>query len=344
MIKIRQALAAAGAALTMAALAGATPTNAQTLKAVKARGVLNCGVSEGIPGFSAPDASGNWSGIDVDFCRAIAAAVFNDAKKVKFFPSAAPDRFKMLQARSVDLLSRNTTWTMSREVELKLAFAATTYYDGQGFMLRPSLNISSALEFGQNKKICVQTETTTEANLADFFKTNNMTYVRMAFKSLGEAVKAYESGQCDAFTADVSALYAERSKLAKPEDHVILPDVISKEPLGPAVRQGDEQWFHLVRWVHFAMLNAEELGVGSKTIDAAKQSTKPEVKRLVGTEGNYGEQLGLTRDWAARIVAQVGNYGEVFERNVGTATKLGIPRGENNLWNRGGIQYAPPIR
>jgi len=317
--------------------------SAQTLKAVKDRGALNCGVSEGLYGFSARDDKGNWSGFDVDLCRAIAAAIFNDANKVNYTPLATSRRFEALQSGSIDVLSRNTTWTMSREIELELNFAATNYYDGQGFLVRRAMNKDSALDL-DDAKVCVQTGTTTELNLADHFRTNKMKYEVIGSATADGAIKGYDSGQCNVLTADISQLFAIRLLLSKPDEHDILPDVISKEPLGPAVRQGDAQWFNIVKWVHFAMINAEELGVTSMNIDEAMKSQKPDVKRLVGTEGNYGERIGLTKDWVARIVRHVGNYGEVFERTVGVDSKLGIPRGINQLWNTGGIQYAPPIR
>jgi general L-amino acid transport system substrate-binding protein len=325
-----------------AALAGTT-ASAQTLKAVKERGSLLCGVSQGLYGFSIRDDKGNWSGFDVDLCRAIAAAIFNDPGKVKFVPLSTTDRFAALKSGAIDVLSRNTTWTMSRETSLGLSFAGITYYDGQGFLVPGALNVESALELG-GKSVCTQTGTTTELNLADYFASNKMKLEVIALATAEETVKAYESARCSVLTSDVSQLYAERLKLAKPGDHIILPDIISREPLGPAVRQGDDQWFNIVKWTHFAMVNAEELGVSSTTIDQAMRSEKPDVKRLVGTEGDYGVQLGLTKDWAARIIRLVGNYDEVFERNVGTASRLDIPRGVNNLWTNGGIQYAPPIR
>jgi general L-amino acid transport system substrate-binding protein len=317
--------------------------SAQTLKAVKDRGTLVCGVSHGIYGFSAADEKGSWSGLDVDFCRALAAAIFNDAGKVRYVPLSAEDRFARLRAGEVDVLSRNSTWTMSRETDLKLVFAAVTYYDGQGFLVRTARNATSALELG-GAKVCVQRGTTTELNLGDYFRANQMKLEAVALASADETLKAYDSGRCDAFTSDISQLHAERLKLAKPDEHVVLPDIISKEPLGPVVRQGDEQWFNIVKWTHFAMLNAEELGVSSKNIGEAMKSERPEIMRLVGTEGNFGEQLGLSKGWAEQIIRLVGNYGEVFERNLGTGSRLGIPRGINNLWNKGGIQYAPPIR
>jgi general L-amino acid transport system substrate-binding protein len=307
---------------------GSSVASAQTLKAVKDRGSLVCGVSQGLPGFSNPDDKGNWTGFDVDFCRALAAAVLNDSNKVKFTPLSAKDRFEPLKTGEIDVLSRNSTWTLSRDVAYG-NFAGVTYYDGQGFMVRKALT---------------QTGTTTELNLADYFRANNMKYEVVAFGTADETVKAYESGRCDVFTTDVSQLYAEKLKLANANDHVVLPEVISKEPLGPLVRHGDDQWFDVVKWTLFAMLNAEELGVSSKNVDEALKSNQPEIRRLLGVEGNYGEQLGLTKDWVVRIVKQVGNYGEVFDRNVGTGSRLGISRGINRLWTKGGIQYAPPIR
>ena len=316
---------------------------AQTLNRVKDRGFLICGVSTGLLGFSSRDEKGNWTGFDVDLCRALAAAIFNDAGKVEFIPLETTDRWAALQSGKIDVLSRNTTWTMSREAGLGLNFAAVTYYDGQGFLVRRALNLSSALEL-DGSSVCVQVGTTTELNLADYFRTNNMAYKAISFVTSDELLKAYAAGQCAVLTSDVSNLFAESLKLSAPDDHVILPDIISKEPLGPLVRFGDDQWFNIVKWTHFAMINAEELGVNSKTIEAAIKSEKPDVKRFVGTEGGYGEQVGLTKDWAARIIKHVGNYGEVFERNVGAGSKLGIPRGLNNLWTKGGIQYAPPIR
>ena len=273
----------------------------------------------------------------------MAAAIFDDPKKVKFVPLDANERFKELQSRKVDILSRNSTWSMSRETNYDLYFPAVAYYDGEGFMVPASRKIDSALAL-DGSKVCVQDGTTTQLNLADYFRTNNMKYQEMKFGKLDEVFKAYESGQCDTFTADVSQLYALRLNLAKPTDHDILPDVISKEPLAPVVRQRDDDWMMIVKWTLYAMINAEELGITSKNIDEALKSKKPDVMRLVGTEGAYGEDLGLTKDWAARIIRHVGNYGEVYERNVGAGSKLGIPRGLNQLWSAGGIQYAPPIR
>ena len=316
---------------------------AQTLKTVTDRGMLSCGVSQGLPGFSLPDDKGNWTGLDVDICRAIAAAIFNDSAKVKFVPLSAKDRFTALQSSEIDLLSRNTTWTLSRDTSLGANFTGVTYYDGQGFLVKKSLKVNSALELN-SASVCVQTGTTNEQNLADYFKGNNMKYEVIAFGSADETIKAYESGRCDVFTADVSQLYAQRLKLSNPADHSVLPEVISKEPLGPMVRHGDDQWFDLVKWALFAMIDAEELGVTQKNVDEMAKSDKPEFRRAFGTDGNLGEQLGLTKDWVSRIIKAVGNYGKSFDRNVGAGSKLGIARGLNQLWTKGGIQYAPPIR
>jgi general L-amino acid transport system substrate-binding protein len=317
--------------------------SAQTLKAVKDRGMLNCGANGTLAGFGLPDAQGNWTGLDVDVCRAVAAAVLGDAKKVKFVPLTAKDRFTALQSGEVDVLVRNTTWTSSRDTSLGLNFTGVDYYDGQGFMVRKALKVNSALELN-GASVCVQQGTTTELNLADYFRAHNMQLKTVTFATANEAVKAYDAGRCDAYTTDASGLYAERLRLANPNDHIVLPEIISKEPLGPAVRHGDDQWFDVVKWVLFAMINAEELGLTQKNIEQQASSTNPEIKRFVGTEGNYGEQLGLAKDWAVQIVKQVGNYGEAFERNVGQGSPLKIERGLNRLWNKGGIQYAPPIR
>src|SRR4051795_392162 len=335
-LNLALALAVAGGLSTQAA-------DAQTLKTVKDRGMLSCGVSQGLPGFSAPDDKGNWTGLDVDVCRAIAAAIFDDPTKVKFVPTSAKDRFTALQSGEIDVLSRNTTWTLSRDTSLGANFTGVTYYDGQGFMVKKSLKVNSALELN-SASVCVQTGTTTEQNLADYFKANNMKYEVIAFGTNDETVKAYEAGRCDVFTSDVSQLYANRLKLANPGDHMVLPEIISKEPLGPMVRHGDDQWFDIVKWTLFAMITAEELGVTAKNVDEMSKSDKPELKRAFGTDGNLGETLGLTKDWFARIIKATGNYGEVFDRNVGAGSKLGIARGLNQLWNKGGIQYAPPIR
>ena len=329
--------------LALAVIFLAQGASAQTLKTVKDRGILHCGANGTLAGFGLPDAQGKWTGLDVDVCRAIAAAIFNDANKVKFVPLSAKDRFTALQSGEVDVLVRNTTWTSSRDTSLGLNFTGVDYYDGQGFLVRKTLKVNSALELG-DASICVQQGTTTELNLADFFRAHNMKLKTVTFATANEAVKAYDSGRCDAYTTDASGLYSERLKLANASDHIVLPEIISKEPLGPVVRHGDDQWFDVVKWVLFAMINAEELNVTQKNVDEMAKSTNPEIKRLLGTEGNYGEQLGLTKDWVVRIIKLVGNYGEVFERNVGSGSPLKIDRGLNKLWNKGGIQYAPPVR
>jgi general L-amino acid transport system substrate-binding protein len=331
--------------LTLAVAAGLSiqAASAQTLKTIKDRGMVSCGVTQGLAGFSLPDDKGNWIGLDVDICRAIAAAVFNDPSKVKFVPLSAKDRFTALQSGEVDVLSRTTTWTLSRDTSLGANFTGVTYYDGQGFMVKKSLKVNSALELN-SASVCVATGTTTELNLADYFKGNNMKYEVIAFATADDTIKAYESGRCDVFTTDQSGLYAERLKLANPADHVVLPEIISKEPLGPMVRHGDDQWFDIVKWSLYAMVTAEELGITQKNVDEKAKSDNPELKRVLGSDGNLGEQLGLTKDWVVRIVKAVGNYGESFDRNVGAGSKLGIARGLNQLWNKGGLQYAPPIR
>jgi general L-amino acid transport system substrate-binding protein len=334
--------AAATAILAMTVVAPAFGSS-QTLAEVRTRGSLVCGVNEGLPGFSFVDERGVWSGFDVDFCRALAAAVFGDARKVKLVPLSADARFQALREGKIDVLSRNSTWTMGRETEFGLTFVGVTYFDGQGFMVPRALHVNSALEL-DGAKVCVQSGTTTIDNLADFFASNKMTLEEVVSSSTDESIKNYDAGLCSVLTSDLSQLYALRLRLSKPRDHVILPDVISKEPLGPVVRDDDLQWINIVKWVHFVMINAEELGVSSRTIDQALLSQKPEVRRLVGTNGNFGAQIGLTNAWAANIVRSVGNYGEVFERNLGSKTALAIPRGLNQLWNAGGIQYAPPIR
>src|ERR1700747_1011787 len=304
-----------------AAAFSAQAASAEPLKTVQDRGTLSCGVSQGLPGFSAPDDKGNWAGLDVDVCRAIAAAIFNDPTKVKFVPLSAKDRFTALQSGEIDVLSRNTTWTLSRDTSLGANFTGVTYYDGQGFLVKKSLKVNSALELN-SASVCVQTGTTTEQNLADYFKSNNMKYEVIAFGTADETIKAYEAGRCDVFTTDVSQLFAEKLKLYNTQDHGIMPEIHSKEPLGPLVRHGDDQWFDVVKWTLYTMLNAEELGVSSRNVDEAMKSNQPEIRRLLGVEGNFGEQLGLTKDWVVRIVKHVGNYGEVFERNVGTGSKL----------------------
>lgn len=322
---------------------GMQAASAQTLTTIKNRGELICGANGTLAGFGLPDPQGNWTGFDVDFCRAIAAAIFNDPTKVKFVPLTAKDRFTALQSGEIDVLSRNTTWTLSRDTSLGLDFVAVTYYDGQGFMVRKALKVNSALELN-GAAVCVQQGTTSELNLADYFRANHMQLKTVTFATGDEARKAYESGRCDAYTTDSSGLYGERQKLAVPGDHIVLPEIISKEPLTPAVRHGDSQWTDIVRWTHFAMVDAEELGVTKANVDEKLKSDDPETRRMLGAEGQYGEALGLTNDWVYRIVKHVGNYGEVFERNIGQGSPLKIVRGLNALWTKGGLQYGPPIR
>jgi general L-amino acid transport system substrate-binding protein len=329
--------------LGLAILGAAGARAGTTADAALKKGFIRCGVNTGIAGFAQPDSNGEWRGIDVEFCRAVAAALFGDARKVRYTPLTAQQRFTALQSGEVDILSRNTTWTMSRDTSLGLNFVGINFYDGQGFMVTKKRNVKSATKLN-GAAVCVQPCTTTELNLSDYFRANNMKFEEIKFGKLDEVVKAYNEGKCDTFTADVSQLYALRLNLSKPDDHVILPDVISKEPLAPVVRQRDDDWMMIVKWTLYAMINAEELGITSKNIDEALKSKKPDVMRLVGTEGAYGEDLGLSKDWAARIIRHVGNYGEIYDRNVGEGSKLKIPRGLNSLWSNGGIQYAPPIR
>jgi general L-amino acid transport system substrate-binding protein len=332
-----------GFTLALAATLPAWAASAGTLDDTKARGSVNCGVSPGVPGFSLPDAQGKWNGLDVDICRAVAAAIFNDASKVSFTPLNPKDRFAALSSKQIDILARQTTWTLSRETTVGLDFAAINYYDGQGLLVRKTLNVKSAKELG-GASVCVQTGSTSELNLADFFRANAIKYEPVAFNAGDEAVKAFEAGRCDVFSTDASALFAYRLKLSDPDGFVVLPEIISKEPLGPATRKGDEQWSDVVKWAHYAMVNAEELGLTAQNVDEQLKSANPEVKRFLGVDGNLGEGLGLTKDWAYRIVKLVGNYGESYEANMGSKSRLAIPRGLNNLWTKGGLQYAPPLR
>ena len=336
------AAALAGAAMAVS-VGGAQAQTGGLLATIKSKGVLTCGVGPGLAGFGIPDQAGNWTGLDVDLCRALSAAIFNDPTKIKFIPLSSKDRFTALQSGEVDLLSRTTTWTMSRDTSLGLNFAGVNYYDGQGFMVRKKLGVDSAIKLA-GASICTEQGTTTELNVADYFRSNKLKYEVVAFASSVETIAAYESGRCDAYTTDSSGLYAQRLKLAVPADHIVLPDIISKEPLGPVVRHGDDNWFDVVKWTHNAMLNAEELGVTKANLDEMLKSENPEIKRLLGTEGKFGEAIGLTNDWAVRIIKHVGNYGESFERNVGMASQLKIARGLNALWTKGGLQYAAPIR
>lgn len=331
-------IAAAALSLSSAAVAG------PTLDAVKSKGFVQCGVSTGLPGFSVADDTGKFTGIDVDVCRAVAAAIFGDPDKVKYSPLTAKERFTALQSGEIDMLSRNTTWTFTRDTSLGLNFAGVNYYDGQGFLVNKNLGVSSATEM-DGASFCIQAGTTTELNLADYFRSNNMSYTPITFDTSDQTIKAFEAGRCDALTSDQSQLYALRIKLGNPDSAIVLPEVISKEPLGPVVRQGDDEWLNIVKWSMFALINAEELGVTSANVDEMKaSSTDPNVRRLLGLEGVKGEWLGLPDAWGYNIVKGVGNYGEMFERNVGMGSPLKISRGLNALWNKGGIQYAPPIR
>jgi general L-amino acid transport system substrate-binding protein len=331
----------AAASLAVAALALPTVVAAQgTLQKVKDRGQVRCGASQGVAGFSMPDAQGNWTGFDTDFCRALAAAIFDDPKKIQLISLSSKDRLTALQSGEIDVLARTTTWTLSRDAGIGLNFTAVNYYDGQGFEVRRNANIKSVKEL-DGASICVAQGTTNELNLADYFRTRGLKYEVVAFENIDDVVKAYEKGRCDALSTDVSQLVSYRSKMVNPEEHVVLPEVISKEPIGPWVRQGDDQWFDLVRWTLFAVINAEELGVTQENVSEMLKSQNPEIRRLLGQEGKLGEALGLANDWVARIVRHVGNYGESFDRNLG---KIGVPRGVNNLWTKGGLQYAPPIR
>ncbi len=324
------------------ALSAVGAATAGTLDQVKARGELICGANPGLAGFGLPDDQGVYKGLDVDECRAIAAAIFNDPNKVKYLPINAKDRPTILASGQIDVLIRNTTWTLSRETG-GMFFTGVNYYDGQGFMVRKKLGVDSALKL-DGASVCVQQGTTTELNLADFFRAHNMKLEPVVFSTDDETVKAYDTGRCDAYTTDASGLYAERLKLAAPDDNVVLPEIISKEPLGPSVRKDDVQWFQIVQWTHYAMLNAEELGVTQANVDQMLKSDNPSIRRLLGVEGDFGAGLGLTNDWAYRIIKAVGNYGESFERNVGMGSPIKIKRGLNALWTQGGLQYAPPIR
>lgn len=332
----------AGVALASLLVVGSV--QAATLADVKAKGFIQCGVSQGVPGFSNADDKGNWTGIDVDACRAVSAAVFGDADKVKYTPLSAKERFTALSSGEIDILSRNTTWTYTRDTSLGLDFTTVNFYDGQGFMVRKDLGVKSALELG-GATACTQQGTTTELNLADYFRANNMDYTPVVFEKMDEVVAAYDAGRCDVYTTDRSALAAQRVKLTKPADHVVLPETISKEPLGPVVRHGDNQWKDIVIWAVFAQIEAEELGITSETVDSiAKNTSAPGIKRLLGVEGDLGSLLGLPSDWAYKIIKQVGNYGEMFDRHVGPDTAVGLTRGVNALWTQGGILYAPPVR
>ncbi len=331
------------AVIAMAVAVGGQ-AQAATLDDVKARGVLNCGVNPGLQGFAVKTAEGQWAGFDVDYCRAIAAATLGDAEKVEFIPVNAQERFDRLKSGAIDILARNTTWTMERETKLGLRFVGVSYHDGQGFIVKKLLGVNSAFNLS-GAAICFLSGTTTQANVEDFFREKEMSFTPVMFDKLDDLVKAFDEARCDTYTADLSQLYAVRLRLLTPDDSVVLPDVISKEPLGPVVRQGDEQWFNIARWTLFALINAEELEVTAAGADELKASSKkPNVRRLLGAEGTFGADLGLDADWALRAIKAAGNYREIFERNLGKDTPLAIERGINGLWNAGGLLYAPPVR
>ena len=331
-------LAALVAAVAMPAFAG------KTLDAVKARGQVVCGVNTSAPGFSAADSQGRWTGLDVDFCRGVAAAVLGDAAKVKFVPLNSQQRFASLQAGEIDMLSRNTTWTLTRDASLGIVFTGINYYDGQGFMVPKKLKIDSAKKLG-GATVCVQAGTTSEKNVADYFLANSMKYKSVVFDTAEAIQSAFFAGRCQVYTTDMSDLAGARTQTSKPDDYAILPDVISKEPLGPAVRRGDDDWFQIVRWSLFATLEAEEAGLTRANVDQLKAESKdPAIQRLLGVTEDTGKLLGLDKEWAYRIVKQVGTYGESFERNMGPKSALGLPRGVNRLWTKGGLMYAPPVR
>ena len=336
---------ALGALLAVGTLASAPAFAGKTIDAIKARGQLVCGVNTGLAGFSAADSKGEWSGLDVDYCKAVAAALLGDASKVKYVPLNAQQRFTALQSGEIDLLSRNTTWTLTRDASLGMHFIGATYYDGQGFMVPSKGKIKSAKQL-KGATVCVQSGTTTEKNLTDFSRANKLDIKPVVFEKQEAATGAYFTGRCQAYTTDASGLASTRNKEAKtPADHLILPELISKEPLGPSVRRGDDELFAIGKWVMFALLEAEEYGITQDNVDQMKTKTDdPVVGRILGGTEDTGKLLGLDKEWAARAIKAVGNYGEIFERNVGPKSALGLPRGINNLWNKGGIQYAPPVR
>lgn len=332
-------------AMTAAVTLVAGAASATVLDEIKARGELNCGVSTGVNGFSAPDSAGEWQGFDVAVCRAVAAAVLGDPKKVKFVTTTGQTRFTALASGEIDMLARNTTWTFSRDTDLKFTFAGVNYYDGQGFMVNKKLGVSSAKELN-GATVCIQTGTTTELNLADYFKANNMSYEPVPIETNAEAQQQYLAGACDVYTTDASGLAATRATFADPENHTVLPEIISKEPLGPLVAQGDDQWADIVRWTMNALVAAEELGITSANIEElSKGTTNPEIDRMLGSsEDDLGAMVGLDKQWAKRAIAAAGNYGEIFAANIGEATPIGLARGLNALWTQGGLQYSPPFR
>lgn len=330
-------------ALALAAMLASGGALAQEMLAkVKARGEIVCGTSQGVPGFSLPNEKGVWEGFDTDYCRAISAAIFDDPDKTKYIPLASKDRFTMLGTGQIDVLVRTATWTMSRDASLGIMGVAVNFYDGQGFLAKKG--VAKSIKEMNGATICVPQGTTSELNVADYARTNGLKFETVAFADLDPIIQALEAGRCDAYSTDASQLYTSRFKFAKPDDYVVLPDIISKEPLGSWVKRGDEQWFMIVRWTLMALLNAEELGITQANVDEMLKSTNPDVRRLLGVEGNFGEQLGLTKDWAYRIVKKIGNYGESFERHLGQGSKMKMQRGLNALWSKGGIQYAGPVR
>ncbi|APX90169.1 amino acid ABC transporter substrate-binding protein [Brevirhabdus pacifica] len=334
-----------GTFVAMGLAAGAGAAAAGTLDDVKTRGKLNCGVATGVPGFASPDANGEWQGFDVAVCRAVAAAVLNDPAAVEFVPTTGKTRFTALASGEIDMLARNTTWTFSRDVDLKFDFVGVNYYDGQGFLIPKEMGVTSARDLN-GATVCIQTGTTTELNLADFFRINNIEYEPVPIETNAEAQQQYIAGACDVYTTDASGLAASRATFEDPAAHVVLPEIISKEPLGPLVRHGDNEWGDVVRWTLNALIAAEELGVTSANVAdmAAEAGNNPEINRMLGTEGNLGEMLGLDADWAKRAIAVAGNYGEIFEKNIGENTPIGLARGLNAQWTEGGLMYAPPFR
>jgi general L-amino acid transport system substrate-binding protein len=336
-------MAAAFVGLMQISAASAQGTQQGTLQKVKDRGVIACGTSQGVAGFSLADAAGKWSGFDIDWCRALAAAIFNDPEKARYMSLSAKDRLTALQTGEIDVLARTTTWTLSRDAGQGLDFTAINYFDGQGFLVKKSLKVASVKEL-DGASICVAQGTTTELNLADYFRANRMKYKPVTFATVDEVVGAYEAGRCDGYTTDQSQLATTRLKLKNPDEHLLLPEVVSKEPLGAWVRQNDSQWFDIVRWTLFAMINAEEFGITQANVGEMVKSENPEIRRLLGADSTLGESLGLPRDWVVRIIKAVGNYGESFDRHLGEKSAIKLPRGVNQLWTKGGLQYAPPVR
>ena len=338
-MKLLKTLSLSAAALALAS----TVSSADTLDSVKEKGVVTCGVSTGIAGFSATDSSGEWKGIDVDMCKAVASAVLGDSTKVKYVPLTAKERFTALQSGEIDLLARSTTWTLTRDASLGLNFVGVNYYDGQGFLVNKGIGVNSAKEL-DGATVCIQAGTTTELNVTDYFTANKMTYKPITYDTSGQTIEGFKSGRCDVVSSDASQLYGLVLKVQDPTSVKVLPEIISKEPLGPVVRQGDDKWFNIVKWSHIAMLNGEEFGLTSKNIDSSLNTKNPDIQRFLGINGESGKMLGIDDKWAYNVIKQVGNYGESFDRNVGMGSALKIERGLNKLWNDGGIQYGAPIR